>query len=454
MPRERVPRDLLPPSASAVLGGPLGRRASTRSRSLGHLLPLVVAMSLLPMAGAVLRQGHCISNGWNGDEQFWRGCFSDLPAQYQLARLDTGLVGWLDGSAGAEQMPLLSGISALLGGAVPAGGWLDETRWYVTLWAVLLTAALAATVWAVGQLRPERLDLATQVALSPIYLVAALLSPDLLVVALVVGAMLALSRDRPVAAGVLLGLAMLGHAWVWLAALTLLVAAPRLEIRAAARRTVGVALALVAAVVAVLLIVRAELVTGPFSQWWDEPAGYGSVTKIPELLEHPVPVWSVTVVALAGWVLAAVAAVVMARDAWRPATWAQVVALALPLLVILGRSVPVQAALWVLPLAILAGVSWRTHLGFVAMETVHAFALWFYIGYANDIDKGLPPAWYAVVVLARAITWGFLMWSVWYTPVDNPPAEPAVHRGEVEEPDVHSPEGDLVPAAGVGQPLV
>lgn len=73
-----------------------------------RLLPLIVAVALLPISGAVLRQGHCVANGWNGDDQFWRGCFSDLPAQYQLAGLDRGIGGWLAGDVQLEQMPLLS----------------------------------------------------------------------------------------------------------------------------------------------------------------------------------------------------------------------------------------------------------------------------------------------------------------------------------------------------------
>ena len=93
MPREWSERDLLPREASALVGGPLGRRAAPRERSLPRLLPLVVLLVLIPMGSAFLRQGHCVVNGWNGNDQFWRGCFSDLPAQYQLAGLDRGLGG-------------------------------------------------------------------------------------------------------------------------------------------------------------------------------------------------------------------------------------------------------------------------------------------------------------------------------------------------------------------------
>lgn len=424
MPREWTPRDLLPGDASAIIGGPLGRRASWRERSLGRLLPLIVLMSVLPISGAVLRQGHCVANGWNGDDQFWRGCFSDLPAQYQLAGLDRGLPAWLGGDVRLEQMPLLSGLMALVGGIVPDGNWLDSSRWYLVIWTLLITVALAVAVWCVGRLRPQRLDLATQLALSPIHVVAALLSPDLVVVTLVLAAMLADARRRTTLAGVLLGLALLGHAWVGLVAIALVVAARRQERTDEAVRTVVIALATAVGGMAVLAIASPNIVLGPLQTWWAEKPGYGSILMIPELAGRPLPDRVAPIVALVGWAGAVWAAVVMARRAWRPATWAQVAAFSVPVLALTGTSVPVQAALWVLPLALLAGVSWRTHLGFVAVEAVHASALWLHIGAASDPDKGLPAPWYAVVVLGRAIAWCFLLWSVWYTPVDNPAPRP------------------------------
>ncbi|WP_435201409.1 hypothetical protein [Janibacter sp. GS2] len=432
MPTESVPGDLLPQEASPVIGGRLGRRAAPRERSLRHLLPLIAAMVLLPMAGAVVRQGHCVRQGWNGDEQFWRGCFSDLPAQYQLAGLDTGLAGWLTTGRSPEQMPLISGLMALLGGFVPTGSdWLDASRWYMSMWTLLLAVCAVVGVWCVARLRPQRLDLATQLALSPIYVVAVLLSADLVVVALVLAAMLARGLRRPTLAGVLLGLGMAGHAWVSLVLIALLVSARRFGYREEARRTAVVAAATVAAIAAVLLVVAPEVVTGPLVTWWGQKAGYGAVLMIPELAGHPLPGWIARGVALVGWLGAIYAAWLMAKRAWRPATWAQVAAFAVPVVALTGTSVPVQAALWVLPLAILAGISWRTHLGFVAVEAVHATALWMHIGAASDPDKGLPGTWYAIVILGRAIAWCFLLWSVWYTPVDNPaprpqaPADPA-----------------------------
>lgn len=440
MPRESTPRDLLPEDASELLGGPMGRRVAPRQLALGRVLPLVAALSMVPLAGAVLRQGHCIGTGWNGDDQFWRGCFSDLPAQYQLGGLERGVGGWLAGEIRLEQMPLLSGLMSLVGGLIPdTGGWLTDTRWYLTTWTLLIAICLVVAVWCLGRMRPQRLDLATQLALSPVHVVAALLSPDMVVVTLVLAAMLADWTRRPVLAGVLLGVALLGHAWVGMVAVALVVAARRVGHVEDAVRTVAVALGTALAVGLVLALASPEIATGPLRAWWGGKPGYGSVLMIPELAGHPLPSRVAPLFALVGWAAATWAGVLMARRAWRPATWAQVAAFTVPLVALTGASVPVQAALWVLPLAILAGVSWRTHLGFVAVEAVHATALWLHIGAASDPDTGLPAPWYAVIVLGRAMAWGFLLWSVWYTPVDNPapslrPQTPTVDDERPQEP--------------------
>lgn len=435
MPRESVPGDLLPEDASPIIGGPLGRRAAPRRRSLRHLLPLITVMVIVPMAAAVTRQGHCMRQGWNGDEQFWRGCFSDLPAQYQIAGLGSGLPGWLTSGRTPEQMPLLSGLMALVGGFVPDGGsWLDQTRWYMTLWIVLLAGCAVVGVWCVARLRPTRLDLATQIALSPVYVVAALLTGDLVVVALVLGAMLAHGLRRPTLAGVLLGLGMTGHAWVAVVLVALLVSTRRFGHRREAVRTAAVAVVTALVVCGALLVIAPEVVTGPLTTWWGTRAGYGSVLMIPSLVGHPLPAWVSGVFAVVGWAGAVYATWIMAKRAWRPATWAQVAAFSVPVLALTGIAVPVQAALWVLPLAILAGVSWRTHLGFVAVEAVHASALWLHIGAASDPDTGLPGTWYAIILLGRAVAWCFLLWSVWYTPVDNPAPRPQAPFRPVRHP--------------------
>lgn len=150
-------------------------------------------------------------------------------------------------------------------------------------------------------------------------------------------------------------------------------------------------------------------------------SGYGSPWHVPALLEHPLPFWAVVTLGVLGWVAAGLLAWWFVGAAWRTPSWPQLVALALPVVLITGRATPVQAAVWVVPLVILAGVSWRTHLGLVAVEAVHATALWLYLGGLSDAAKGLPAPWYAVVVMGRVVAWAFVLWSIWYTPSDDEP---------------------------------
>lgn len=413
-----TPQDLLPERVSAVLGGPLGRRASARSSAPLRLLTLIAAMTAIPLVLGVARQGHCIANGWSGDEQFWRGCFSDLPAQHQIAGLDAGLGAWAAGDVPLEQLPVLSGLMTALAGLVPDGDWVVQTRWYLAIWAVLIAAAAVAAVVAVGLSRPRRLDLATQLALSPVYVVAAFISPDLLVVALVLWAMWAWARGRPRLTGALLGVGLLAHLWV--VPITLLLVLSAL----AGRRGGDLRRALLplAGIAGAGGLLTAVLVPGvwarPLEVIRGNASGYGSPWHVPALLEHPLPFWSVVALQVLGWLAAGVLALWFVSAAWRTPTWPQLAAFVLPVVAITGRATPVQAAIWVVPLVILAGVSWRTHLGLVAVEAVHASALWLYLGGLSDAAKGLPAPWYAVVVLGRVLAWGFVLWSVWYTPGD------------------------------------
>ena len=69
--------------------------------------------------------------------------------------------------------------------------------------------------------------------------------------------------------------------------------------------------------------------------------------------------------------VAVVVALVMARRAWRPASGAQVAAAAVIVVALTGTAVPVQAALWLLPLVLLAGVGWRVHLAWAGVELLN-----------------------------------------------------------------------------------
>ena len=245
--RTRSPED----GPLAVIGGPLGSHASVRARSwLATVSPLLVLSSAMVGLG-VAQRGHCVANGWNGTEQFWRGCFSDLPALYRIGNLDAGLGGYLSTGADAAAVdhPVLTGaVMSLVGGLVPAGSVLDQTRWYFLLWAVLAAVLVAATVYLTAATRPRHAGDAAIVAASPMLVIAPLVSADVFGVALVAAGLWAWSRRQPLLAGALLGLAVTARTYPLLILLALVL----LGLRSGRLPAVGRALA--GAGVAIVLV--------------------------------------------------------------------------------------------------------------------------------------------------------------------------------------------------------
>lgn len=421
--------DILPARATRLIGGPPGRYVRTNGwwRSVATWL---VPLTAIPMALAVLQREHCIRFGWGGSDQFWRMCFSDLPAQYALAPLDGGIAAYLRGEAVLDQPVVAGSVMSALGGLVPTGSALSEQRWYFLYWVALVTLLLAACVWCTIQVVPSDLQAAAQVALSPVIALAAVLNSDALAVALVAAAMVAWQRERLALTGVLLGLGVLTRGYVVAVVLALLVHAWRVEAMPAARRVLLAATTTVLALFVFFVIVAPDQFLAPYQSWWNGQAGYGSLWLIPSIGGHALPPWSVALLALLGWGLALLLGRVLVRDAFHAPSWAQLSLVVVGMGMMFGKAVPVQAALWLLPLAAMAGVRWRDHLIWAGCEALHFGAVWLYVGALTTPDRALPGPWYVVFLFIRVagITW--LVTRVWQTALYPParherPVEPA-----------------------------
>jgi uncharacterized membrane protein len=79
----------------------------------------------------------------------------------------------------------------------------------------------------------------------------------------------------------------------------------------------------------------------------------------------------------------------------------------LALVVVTGKSWPVQASLWLLPLAALARPRWRDHLIWAGAESAYFVAVWLFIAAASNPDRALPGPWYGALLLVRlaAVLW-------------------------------------------------
>ena len=408
--------DLLPGGALAIAGGPLGRHASARAVSwAATIVPLLVATGAT-MALSVTERAHCIQKGWTGSDQFWHACFSDLPALYQLGNLHQGLAAYVGGDGARADHPVLTGaVMAGVGGLVPDGSFLDQTRWYFALWALLGTALAVAIVYLTAASRPLHSTNAAQFALSPVLLLTAMLSPDIFGVALVSAGIWAWSRRRPALAGALLGLAVTARTYPLLILLALVLLGLRTGRFAAVGRALAAAAGAGAVVLLPFLVANPGAILVSYEKWWDSPPGLGSPWMIPQLVGHPMPTGAGTLLTAVGLLVTALVGGVFALSTRRRPTLAEVALVLVALALVTGKAFPVQASLWLLPLVALCGLRWRDHLLWAGAEALHFVAVWLYVGGLSKPDRGLPPGWYAVFLAVRVLAVGYLVWRVCHT---------------------------------------
>jgi uncharacterized membrane protein len=282
------------------------------------------------------------------------------------------------------------------------------------VWAVLAVAALVLMAWWVRTTPGHRGD-AVQVALAPVAALTVLLSPDLLGVVLATGGLWAWSRRHPALAGALLGVGVMARTYPGLLLLVVAAHAWRTGRERELPRLGGAALAAVAVIALPFLVLSPATLTRSWSAWFDTPAGLGSVLYLPTLAGSPWPASVLTLVAVLGILVAVVLAALLVLGApWAPRLGA-VALLAVAVVLVTGKSFPVQTSLWLVPLVALAGLRWRDHLVWALAEAVHFMAVWLYLGGLQSPDKSLPPGWYAVALLLRVGAVVFLAVRAWQT---------------------------------------
>lgn len=446
-----------------MVGGPLGGHASERARSLVVTTVSLLAAAAATMAAAVGQKAHCIQQGWSGSDQFWHACFSDLPAQYQLGHLHSGLSSYVGGGGATADHPVLSGsVMAAVGGLVPDGSFLAQTRWYFAWWALLATVLVLALVWLTASARPRHAATAAQVALSPVVLLAGLVSVDLLGVVLATAGLWAWARRRPVLAGVLLGLAVTARTYPLLLLVALVLLGVRTGRFGAVRRVLTVAGVTGAVVLLPFLVGNPSAILRSTQVWWDAAAGLGSPWMLPQLVgRSPLPVGGATALAVAGLMATLVAGAFFALSTWRRPTVAEVALVLVAVALVTGKSFPVQASLWLVPLAALCGLRWRDSLVWAGAEALHFVAVWLYVAGLSTPDRGLPGGWYAFFLGLRLAAVGYVVWRVWHAAAIRPEAPHLAHESlEVpqgnhpEEPPKTGAQGAADPVAGEAADVV
>jgi Glycosyltransferase family 87 len=430
-------------AASQIVGGPLGRYAAL-ARHTGRTAwqpaaAVLVGLSSLTIALGVLQKAHCFTKGWSSPDQLLHACYSDLPILYQAANLGQTMP-YLPGSKPLDQ-PVISGLVMwLVGLAVPDGSALVQQQWYFALWVVLITvmvmALVVVTVWSV----PDSPWRAAHVALSPVLVLAGLLSVDLLGVLLTSVALLAWGRNKVVSAGFMLGLAIAARSYP----LVILVAIGLLAVRSgrmrAWARLAGMALVTWFAVSLPWLLTSSDAVLLTYRTWWQSPAGYGSLWLVPALLGHDLSPAAVTGLAITGWLLAVLVGALFALSLNRRPTVAEISLVMLVVVLVTDKAVPVQATLWLLPLIALVGMKWAHHLIWALFEAIYFVAVWFYIAGLSNPERALPSGTYSVLLGLRLGAVVFLLVQVWRVARSRRPADAELRAAELRAAEVRAAE--------------
>lgn len=355
---------------------------------------LVVTAAIITMAAGFLLKAPCLGP-WDDGRQYNLLCYSDVAALYASDDRDRGLdeerVPYLDGQ---NEYPVLTGL-AMWVTAVPADSYPSFVVWN----ALLLTAAAAATAWALHAFTGRR---AMWFAVAPTLLLYGHVNWDLIAVALATAATLAYLRRREGPAGILLGLGAAAKLYPVLLLIPFAMGRWREDRPGDARRLVGAA------------IVTWAAVNLPFAMFgferWSEFFRFNSARgadwdSLWFIGARPFDlVWDSTLLNVLSAAAFAVTAILLWRVAsrrseFRPWTFG------FPLLVaflLTNKVYSPQYGLWLLPWFAAAVPSLRLFVAFEITDVAVFVTRFQFFAELSGVGSGLPFWSFELAVLARA----------------------------------------------------
>jgi uncharacterized membrane protein len=405
--------------ASEAVGGPWGRYAVTGRALFWTPLRICLLFTTAVLALAWIKQAPCSTGNWAGWVQYTHFCYSDAVPLFGLHHLDIGALPYLDA---AVEYPVLTGgfmaaaaaLARAYDRAAEAVGLLPDVpavQSYYVVTCLLLSVCAVLVTRAVLGLSGRRPWDAAMIGLSPLMFVHAFTNWDLFAVALAMLGMWAWARQRPVLAGVLLGLGIAAKLYP-----ALLLGALFLLCLRAGRLAVWLRTAVAAAVA--WLVVNAPVAALASENWSrffrlnsSRPADPDTIWNMllhasgEQLFDGPL------VAGHSPTVLNAVVAVVLllfvAGCAWltlaapvRPRV-AQLAFLLVAGFLLLNKVWSPQYSLWLLPLAVLARPRWRSLLLWQAAEAL----LWVprLLWYLGTDNRGVGIEWFFLGVVVRDV---------------------------------------------------
>ena len=393
---------------SNAIGGPIGRFKS--GSTWWNPLRVLVALSALVYAFGYLLDLSCRSTGWMSPENYEHLCYSDIPALFSFRGFADGFLPYLQTAPGQTPLeyPVLTGvfmqiaamITRVITGIMPE---IPASTVFFDVNVVLLFIPLMIAVIATALTVRRRPWDAAMFALAPGVLFAATINWDLLPLAFAGVALLLWSRNRPFAAGLLLGLAVAAKFYPVMFIGAFLV----LSIRSGKWRPLAV---LVGGTVLTWLMVNLPFMVGNFDGWaffytFSQNRGqdFGSLWFALAEFELPtVPSEILNKVATGFFLILCIAIAVLALRAKQRPRLAQLLFLIIAAFAVTNKVYSPQYVLWLIPLAVMARPRWRDFVIWQVGELIYFAAVWwFLVGYGNEGSKGLTQQWYATAIIVH-----------------------------------------------------
>jgi uncharacterized membrane protein len=381
---------------SEAIGGPIGEHAAGRDRPdswsgrFWTASRIVLALTCLTLALHWVQKSPCRDGAWADHIQYTKFCYTDVLALYYAEGLNEGKVPYRDHPV---EYPVVTGyFMGVLGLPVHALGEsrpeLNQALWFYDVNALVLSALAVATAGVILALRRRRPWDAAMFALSPALLVTATVNWDLLAIGFAAFGLYAWVKKRPVAAGILLGIAGAAKMWPLFILGPLLVLGLRTARMKPVLTTIGTAIATVVAVNLPVAI--------PYRENWDRffelnterPIDWGTFWYIGRYLDgkwnsgnagdqgpfqwlsnHVDPQLNYLTYGIFGLCCLGVAA--LALVAPRKPRVAQLAFLVVAAFLIFSKVWSQQFVLWLLPLAVLARPRWGAFLAWQIAEVLY-----------------------------------------------------------------------------------